>query len=209
MQTAFMKVLNSAIYIYVPLKTSSSGCNKKPMQSDHKCLRAVKLKNKRWKKFFEFSNYNDFVEYQIARSKAVKAVRKAKLKFEKKLAKQVKEDSKSFLAYVRSKSKTKDKVGPLNNNNDNVAADNDEMCEILNIFCCSVFTDEDVNKLPEPKRIFLDDDSNKLFNFVITKEKLYNKLGQLKENKAPKPDRLSPKLLKEIKMEISEPLFNI
>ena len=33
-----------------------------------------------------------------------------------------------------------------------------------------------------------------------------NKLGQLKENKAPEPDRLSPKLLKEIKMEISEPL---
>ena len=42
------------------------------------------------------SNCNDFVEYQIARNKAVQAVRKAKLKFEKKLAKQVKEDSKRF-----------------------------------------------------------------------------------------------------------------
>ena len=38
-----------------------------------------------------------FEEYQIARNKAVKAARKAKLKFEKKLAKQVKEDSNSFL----------------------------------------------------------------------------------------------------------------
>ena len=36
-----------------------------------------------------------------------------------------------------------------------------------------------------------------------------NKLGQLKENKAPRPDRLSPKLLKEIKTEITEPLFSI
>ena len=59
---------------------------KKTMWSDHKCLRAVKLKNKRWKKFSKSSNYNDFIEYQIARNKAVKAVRKAKLKFEKKLA---------------------------------------------------------------------------------------------------------------------------
>ena len=53
--------------------------------------------------------------------------------------------------------------------------------------------------MPEPNRLFLDDDSNKLCNFVITKDKVYNKLGQLKENKAPGPDRLSPKLLKEIK----------
>ena len=52
-----------------------------------------------------------------------------------------------------------------------------------------MFTDEDVNKLPTPKRICLDDDSNKLCNFVITKDKVYNKLGQLKENKAPEPDR--------------------
>ena len=83
------------------------------------------------------------------------------------------------------------------------------MCEILKTFFCSVFTDEDINKLPEPKCIFLDDDSNKLCNFVITKDKVYNKLGQLKENKAPGPDRLSPKLLQEIKMEISEPLCSI
>ena len=98
------------------------------MWSDHKCLRAVKLKYKRWKKFSKSNNYNDFVEYQIARNKAVKAVRKSKLKFEKKLAKQVKEDPNSFFAYVRSKSKTKDKVDPLNDNNDNVATDNDEIC---------------------------------------------------------------------------------
>ena len=83
------------------------------------------------------------------------------------------------------------------------------MCEILNNFFCFVFTKEDANKLPEPKRIFLDDDLNKLCNFVITKYKVCNKLGQLKENKASGPDRLSPKLLKEIKMEINEPLYSI
>ena len=48
--TAFIEVLNIAIAIYVPL-TSSSGRNKKTMWSDHKCLKAVKLKNKSWKKF--------------------------------------------------------------------------------------------------------------------------------------------------------------
>ena len=66
------------------------------MWSDQTGLRAVKLKNERWKTFSKSSNYDDFVEYQIARNKVVKAVRKAKLKFEKKLAKQVKEGPKSF-----------------------------------------------------------------------------------------------------------------
>ena len=65
---------------------SSSDAIKKTMWSDQKCLRAVKLKDKSWKKL-KSSNYNDFVEYKIPRNKAVKAVRKGKLKFEKKLAK--------------------------------------------------------------------------------------------------------------------------
>ena len=94
--------------------------------------------------FSKSSNYDNFVEYQIARNKVIKAVRKAKLKFEKKLAKQVKEDPNSFFAYVRSKSKTTDKVGPLNDNNGNVATDNDEMCEILNTSFCFVFTDKSI-----------------------------------------------------------------
>ena len=53
---------------------------------DHKCIRAFQLKNKRWKKFAISCNCNDCVEYLIARNKTVKAVRKAKLKFEKTLA---------------------------------------------------------------------------------------------------------------------------
>ena len=39
--------------------------------------------------------------------------------FEKKLAGNIKNDSKSFYAYVRSKQKVRDKVGPLENNRGN------------------------------------------------------------------------------------------
>ena len=56
-------------------------------------------------------------------------------------------------------------MGPLNENKSNVATENDEMCKILDIFVCSVFTDKDANILPEPKRISLGDDSNKFCNF--------------------------------------------
>ena len=42
-------------------------------------------------------------------------VRRAKMSFERKLAHNIKYDSESFFAYVRSKSKAKAKVGALRN----------------------------------------------------------------------------------------------
>ena len=43
-------------------------------------------------------------------------VRKSKRNFEHKLAQNIKSDSKSFYAYVRSKQNVRDKVGPLEDN---------------------------------------------------------------------------------------------
>ena len=49
----------------------------------------------------------------VADRRASVEVRKAKMSFERKLAHNIKFDSKSFFAYVRSKSKVKAKVGAL------------------------------------------------------------------------------------------------
>ena len=47
-------------------------------------------------------------------------VRKSKRNFEHKLAQNIKSDSKSFYAYVRSKQNVRDKVGPLVDNAGNI-----------------------------------------------------------------------------------------
>ena len=47
-------------------------------------------------------------------------VRKSKRNFEHKLAQNIKSDSKSFYAYVRSKQNVRDKVGPLEDNFGNI-----------------------------------------------------------------------------------------
>ena len=52
--------------------------------------------------------HNDMVEYKIAQRKAVKEYKKAKKKFERKLAKDAKINPKSLYAYVRLKSKVND-----------------------------------------------------------------------------------------------------
>ena len=76
---------------------------------------AMKYKSRMWLRYRQSKSYNDEVEYKIAQKKANKEYKKAKKHFEQKLAKDIKTNPKSFYAYVRSKSKVKDKVGPLKN----------------------------------------------------------------------------------------------
>ena len=54
--------------------------------------------------------------YKEALNAATNEVRKSKRNFELKLAQNIKSDSKSFYAYVRSKQNVRDKVGPLEDN---------------------------------------------------------------------------------------------
>ena len=61
-------------------------------------------------------------------------------KLQKKLSENIKCDPKSFCTHVRSKSKTKIKVGPLIDSSNMQAEEEEQMCEILNQYFNSVFT---------------------------------------------------------------------
>ena len=67
------------------------------------------------KKYHNSGSYNDLCEYKKVLNRSTSAYKKAKYSFEKKLASNVKTDTKFFYAYARSKSKTKTSVGPLKN----------------------------------------------------------------------------------------------
>jgi len=96
--------------------------------------------------------YNDLIEYKIAQNKAVKEYRKAKRQFEKKLAKDIKSNPKCLYAYVRSKTKVNEVVGPLKDNNGQLVSESGVICEIMNAYFGSVFTSVDLlNELPETK----------------------------------------------------------
>ena len=60
-----------------------------------------------------------------------------------KLAQNIKSDSNSFYAYVRSKQNVRDKVGPLEDNAGNIITQGFLMAEELNLHFNSVFTRED------------------------------------------------------------------
>ena len=70
-------------------------------------------------------------------------MRRSKRKFEERLAENIKSDSKTFFRYVRSKVGSKEKIGPLKDDQGGSVDDDKAMGEILNKFFSSVFTRND------------------------------------------------------------------
>ena len=93
-----------------------------------------------WRVYKHTGNVEDYTNYKEALYLATTEIRKYKRTFEKKLAGNIKNYSKSFYAYVRSKQKVRDKVGPLENNSENIILDGFQVAEVLNEYFSSVFT---------------------------------------------------------------------
>ena len=126
-----------------------------------------------------------------------------------KLAGNIKNDSKSFYAYVRSKQKVRDMVGPLENNRGNIISDGFQMAEVLNEYFSSVFTIEDISTLPVPFTKFEGSKSEHLGQLFVTPEMIAKKIKKMKDNKSRGIDGIPPKLLKEIVEQISTPLTKL
>ena len=162
-----------------------------------------------WRVYRRTRKDEDYANYKEALNLATTEIRKSKRTFKKKLASNIKNDSKSFYAYARSKQKVRDKVGPLENNRGNIISDGFEMAEVLNEYFSSVFTTEDISSLPVPFTKFDGNKSEHLGQLCVTPEMIEQKIKKMKDNKSPGVDGIPPKLLKEIVEQISTPLAKL
>ena len=104
----------------------------------------------------------------------------------------IKQDSKSCFAYIRSKQKVKDVVGPLKENSGLFITKGKEMADALNIYFSSVFTLEDKNNLPVHEPL-LADNVECLANMLITPAMIVTKIKKLNDNKSPAIDGITPR----------------
>ena len=123
---------------------------------------------------------------------------------ERDIAKESKTNPKKFWQYVNKKTKIKQGIPDLvyeDEDGEEKSATNDkEKAEVLADFFSSVFTEEDTSNIPNlSQRSF----KEWLSNMEITREKIKKKILQLKISKAPGPDGLHPRLLKELAQQIS------
>ena len=172
------------------------------------CRRA---KKKAWNRYIKSGKQNQFHQQYINKRRQCDTVnRKAKEEFETKLANNIKQDCKSFYAYIRSKQRCKETVGPLKDSAGNVLTDDKLTADLLNKYFVSVFTKEDLSTIPEPEKVFIGNSITKGLNKIqISEEIVLKKLVELNVNKCVGVDDLHPKLLYELRYELLKPLCTL
>jgi len=133
-------------------------------------------------------------------------IRNAKRKFEQKLAKNG--NKKPFMAYVKSKTKHREGVGPLKVNGKYTNDDN-EMANILNDFFSSVYTQENTYMVPAAPSETCE---NSLENIYFTETMIRTKIQNMKTSSSCGPDGISSKFLQTFQDQLSQPLsiiFNL
>jgi hypothetical protein len=135
---------------FVPVFDNSKAGKRKEIWLTYKAVKSIKRKHKVYNKYKD----NCHPACVAASRKVREEVRKAKQNFEEKLAKNIKSDTKSFFAYVRSKSKAKGVIGPVVNKGGTMISSNEGMCEEFNNFFTSVFTEERVGNIPVAEEIY-------------------------------------------------------
>ena len=207
----FRDIVTDAVKQCVPMKKYKK--HTYPRWVTREAKRARKCKQKLWKRFQLSQAYNDKVEYKRALNAATAIYKQAKRNFEEKLSAEVKQNPKSFYAYVRSKAKTKDKVFPLKDANGSVVHENAKVCTILNQYFTSVFTHEDTDctadNFPILREFYAGDLNDVLHEIVINEDVVLSKLLKLQVNKAAGVDGIVPEILLKAANAICKPLTNI
>ena len=162
-----------------------------------------------WRVYRRTRKDEDYTNYKEALNAATNEIRQSKRNYEQKLACNIKNYSKSFYAYVRSKQNVRDKIGPLEDSAGNIISKGFLMAEHLNGYFSSVFTTEDISSLPVPDAKFQEAKSDYLGQLIVTPEMAAKKIKAMKENKSTRVDGISPKLLMEIVQQISIPLARV
>jgi ribonucleases P/MRP protein subunit RPP40 len=174
-------------------------------------VKCRKAKVKAWNNYIKSGRNRELYEtYKLKLRVSVKENNKAKQCFEEKLADNIKNDSKSFYAYVKSKQRTKARVGPLKDSTGKIVTEDQVAADIMNSYFASVFTVEDRNNIPEPEgNLNCELESLKLKEIKVTEAEVISKLDNLKVDKSAGPDDIHAKLLFELRSELTGPLTHI
>jgi len=189
--------LNEQISIHIPRKIIVEGQKRKPQWLSYKAVKLVKRKHKLYGKY---KNCKHPAYMRAARDANIE-IRRSK-RFETKLAANIKDDVKSFYAYVSSKRKAKPRVGPIVTENGDMVSSPSCIVGLLNDYFSSVFTKENTHFFPTARSSLVNNNTEVLTDISFAEEAVRNKLNLLREDKSGGPDDLPLRLLKIIKDEI-------
>ena len=196
-------VHDELIKLFVPTKTRKRKSSL-PVWWNRKIQSLLKKRLKWWKRYKVSYGREDFNQYKTAQRDTCKEVRRAKRLYENKIANNIQTDPTLYYRYARSKMDVKYGIGPLTDEDGNVISDNKDMAQVLNQYFTTVFTDDNMDNIPESR--CLCSDENILKDVDVSYEAVLKKLEETDPEKAPGYDSIHPVILRKLAQQLAKPL---
>ena len=186
---------------FTPLRNPKKG--RKPPWMNRELKKKIEDKRRAWKKWKETGRERDGEEYRRKEKETKKMIKNRKNGWEKTILENRKTNPKLFFTQINRARKTRDKIAPLQSENGTVFEPK-EKAETLNTYYAKVFTRSNVEP-PTPRMRT----TERLEKITITKDKVETVISLLKEDAAPGPDGIPPRLIRELRNELNGPLTKL
>jgi Reverse transcriptase (RNA-dependent DNA polymerase)/Endonuclease-reverse transcriptase len=164
----------------------------RPPWLSQEILREIRRRKRMWARDKHKANKDEYKEQD---KKTRNMIRAAKRKFERKIAEGGGQNKRPFYAYVKTRTKTRQSVGPLKDEDGATVSDPKNMADLLNKTFGEAFTRENVETVPEPQE---NHDGEQISHVRVTVKDVKNKIRRLRRDAASGPDGIGPAILMEM-----------
>ena len=198
----FQETLSAAVSACIPTGRSTKA--RKNIYLNSQAFQLKKEKNMLWDKYMHSRDPLDLARFRVSRNKLRTLTRKLRHDFEHRLVTDLKQNPKAFWRYSNTRHKAKSTMGDLRSSTGELEHTPKGKADILNSFFVSVFTNEDLHRMPvlTPR----DPAISELSDIDISTADIERRLSALKACSAPGPDGIHPCVLRETHQELREPL---